>query len=1545
MVVEAVPLEQIGRVQALTALEQVVGSKVEGIPAAEPTTDETLMVQSIGEVYLALLEEMAALKDTWDASPPAAGLTPQASNLLGNAQRKVRAITGDLATLTTALVDSVAAETRQLAFIRESAETVLGINVTAASAVLGDNKIIRGDGGVRGVQDSLVSLDDAGAMSGLTRLTVDNLDLNGNTVLAAGALLLRSSSGDITISPITTGNIVTVATTGVGSSITLDSGGIVTLQTGGNANVVLAPGGTGVVLVDTLRSNSGSDLKLLTAGTAGLGSENINISAASLVGDESRVLLSCGGAGTSSISFQIGPDNVAGFLPGKFRFEDDYDCNFGTGDDAGLRWDVGGTRSCLQLGLAVGTDAQTGYFFIVEQGDLGVANRQPTGAVLDPTFRIYSGDATQVDDYIQLRHDQTNASIDWGNGLLELGSVGSDVFVNGNITLGGTVDGVDVASHSDRHMTAGADVLSVLGFHNGTFLESFDAVVTSNGTTITMSLEKTGTGDLTMVFSDGETVFDCTPAATIALTAGSDTAPQENFIYILKSTKALTKSTSAWPATEHIKVGYFLVQSASLVQTDGPLITQNWNDFAAHTTTNEGHLTHIVERLRVQHAIYHSGVAWTVTVTTNVGTPDNVDLALTAGVVYQLHSHATPASDTATGDDVHIVNDSVTPYTTVTDLNGLLTDSTGGSMSGKYFNLVVWAVVNKSGEHAPVMINLPGGSYNKQSDAEKDVSGFDDFSMPAAFNIDSSTGFLVVRLTFRHQVASGGTWTHVASDVDLRGQTPATAAGSGTASTQTAFADNQFEIFDESDVSKLLDFQLSGITTANTRTITMADQDIDLTPATGTYPLATAVLLKDGTVALTANWDAGSFEIRAQTFESDVVTGTAPLIVASTTVVTNLNADLLDGVQESALLLADGSRALTGAWAANNDITGLTKLEVDNLTLNGDSITDGTAGVLTLQSTGGSVKVSSVTGTLTIGGASGITIANSVLNTDIVVTFDGTTNQGTLTYMEDEDEFIFSSVTAVTGLATGGLTDYDLKVGDTTTPDYGMIQIGNSVIGRTSYSVGAIDLNGTMLFRNIGGPVTSEIEFAFVESGGTDLRFALAKPAVGNATINTRSMLIAGPAPADTAMVTVAHWQAQGIFDNLVCDTAGDGADVGIQNDLEVEGDVFVDSIKESTAAAGVTFGNNIIIQDAGTVKVNLDIATIINTVNAADMDGTATSILFRQFYYDAATPAVADLGRLRFETTTDWTVTASTQDSTFKLQMVHNGVMIDKVVALSDPATGGFKIDGSVECHREEASIQLAMFCHSTTGTDTGRMAMSKSNGTEDSPTAVVNGDRIGQFQYKGYDGTSYQNRASVFVDVDGTVVDVTNTVPMAMSFRTGTTSASTERLNIDSSGDILIPTSGAQLQFGNADDYLTSGMQYNTGAGAGHTFRVAASVVAEIDTDEIRLNTGATQEGRISWNATYLHLGAGTSQELRLEATGASVRGFLFVGSGHGAAASSALLELSSTTGALLVSRMTTTQRNALTAVDGMILYNTTTGQFNFREGGAWVTGSGLA
>lgn len=207
-------------------------------------------------------------------------------------------------------------------------------------------------------------------------------------------------------------------------------------------------------------------------------------------------------------------------------------------------------------------------------------------------------------------------------------------------------------------------------------------------------------------------------------------------------------------------------------------------------------------------------------------------------------------------------------------------------------------------------------------------------------------------------------------------------------------------------------------------------------------------------------------------------------------------------------------------------------------------------------------------------------------NASNIWTFDVSGTDHTMTL--GNDLVTFSAVVAVTGIADGGFTNYDLKVGDTDgSPTYGMIQIGNASIGRTSFRSGDMDIDGTLLYRNISGPVTGEIEHVFVESTGSTTRFALAKAGVGNATYNSRSLLLAGPAPADTNYVKVSYWQTtNSIFDKLVCDTAGTGADFGVQNDIQLHGDLFGDSIKESTTGSGITFGNSITVTTGNNITL-----------------------------------------------------------------------------------------------------------------------------------------------------------------------------------------------------------------------------------------------------------------------------------------------------------------------------------------------------------------------
>ena len=68
---------------------------------------------------------------------------------------------------------------------------------------------------------------------------------------------------------------------------------------------------------------------------------------------------------------------------------------------------------------------------------------------------------------------------------------------------------------------------------------------------------------------------------------------------------------------------------------------------------------------------------------------------------------------------------------------------------------------------------------------------------------------------------------------------------------------------------------------------------------TGTIDSITISALTTAGISASADLDIGTFDLKAKAFESDVASGTAPLVVASDTLVANLNADKLDGQEGS----------------------------------------------------------------------------------------------------------------------------------------------------------------------------------------------------------------------------------------------------------------------------------------------------------------------------------------------------------------------------------------------------------------------------------------------------------------------------------------------------------------------------------------------------------------------------------------------------------------------------------------------------------------------
>lgn len=181
----------------------------------------------------------------------------------------------------------------------------------------------------------------------------------------------------------------------------------------------------------------------------------------------------------------------------------------------------------------------------------------------------------------------------------------------------------------------------------------------------------------------------------------------------------------------------------------------------------------------------------------------------------------------------------------------------------------------------------------------------------------------------------------------------------------------------------------------------------------------------------------------------------------------------------------------------------------------------------------------------------------------------------------------------------GGLTNYDMSIGDADgSPTYGMVRIGNSVFGRTSFSSGNVDIDGAMIMRNVGGPVGDAFwEYVFVD-GNSDIRFGLPTSGAGRGTYNPRSMIIAGPwADHDSACVNT-YWG----FDKLPMNTGDSGADLGVQHHVQIGSELYVDTIS-------VESGTTLELGSPTNVTGNITTTGTVDGVDIAARDAIVDSI------------------------------------------------------------------------------------------------------------------------------------------------------------------------------------------------------------------------------------------------------------------------------------------------------------------------------------------------
>ena len=345
-------------------------------------------------------------------------------------------------------------------------------------------------------------------------------------------------------------------------------------------------------------------------------------------------------------------------------------------------------------------------------------------------------------------------------------------------------------------------------FWNGTFRESFNFTINSDGTDVIGTLLPGGSNEnMTMVFSDGFSILDTSIGATISLVPGTDTNPQTNYVYIPINTKVLTINTTSWPVEEHIKISSLYLRSATNIVTDGSLINKNWDDPVADSVTNRGHFSLITERIRQTQVVWNSGTLGTSVIGTS-----SISVSITEGTLYQIGLETFPSFDTLSGDELHLINHFSTPYIETADVSTIVEDANGNTLNNKSFSFVIWGVSNNGTDVNHVMVNLPTNSYafNSPQDAIDDPNNYSVFSIPSEFK---GVGFLISRFTY---TLKNGTWT-LEDTEDLRGFTPnATAGGGGggfVTQTQVGYKTNIIEIGNDKDYIIVLNAPSDGVVT------------------------------------------------------------------------------------------------------------------------------------------------------------------------------------------------------------------------------------------------------------------------------------------------------------------------------------------------------------------------------------------------------------------------------------------------------------------------------------------------------------------------------------------------------------------------------------------------------------------------------------------------------------------------------------------------------------------------------------------------------------
>ena len=452
----------------------------------------------------------------------------------------------------------------------------------------------------------------------------------------------------------------------------------------------------------------------------------------------------------------------------------------------------------------IATDANSTGLFIQSGNGLSYFESK----LNNTSTRLYISESTSsidirndsLEKHIQLIGPDIPVHLTDGVGNESKLSITEDSTINKGLVVGeavsqaeGTIQHVDSdlkgrIESRDMSLT-GADIQS------GIILTEQSITTVKDGGSWYAEIEATGGGDLVCNIGGTYYTLDCTTGAGTGgkarsidpLTLGTATVKSNNFIYIDLdgSTPQLCSATVPNGLTPYANAGLIILFDDAYTTTYGANFYQRFNDSSVHSLTQRGLLSELAEHARIGGIRIATGLEATTDITTNAGSKDDLEASFLAGVAYQLHPQFVPAYPKP--NEYIVANDPTTPYKIISNLNEIIVDANGGSLTGNntYFGLDFGMSVSSEGEEARFYVYLPDGSYSNASDAEQDVSNYGG----TRFTLDEQAYLVsVCRMVVRYQVTASGTYVNVLAGNATQDKRNASGAGGGGSAGGGAFS-------------------------------------------------------------------------------------------------------------------------------------------------------------------------------------------------------------------------------------------------------------------------------------------------------------------------------------------------------------------------------------------------------------------------------------------------------------------------------------------------------------------------------------------------------------------------------------------------------------------------------------------------------------------------------------------------------------------------------------------------------------------------------------